>query len=317
MLGRTHAWEIMPAEEQKSKLVMTVGKFIPCSAVKLSLNVKLLANPNLIVLPSAMGTKLANMLKAMTYQMIRGANGDKQCQNYYTYVPPSDPSDPPTAAPSFKPSSQPSESPSSQPSESPSSQPSASPSDQPSGMPSESPSSMPSSQPSGTPSCTPSSAPTPSPSINLFYPDQSKSGKCLNDGGQPAWMEANPQPGFLPRSKNVAHSMPLGMRKYASAAILKSVPRHCGIPIGRELTRGVFVTAMSLCTWCKTHPTLSSAIRLAAVLNITRGMRQVVWGALEAQVFLMELLRPLLVRSTMPIGLLTGPARMMVQLLST
>ena len=51
---------------------------------------------------------------------------------------------------------------------------------------------MPSSQPSGTPSCTPSAAPTPSPSINLFYPDQSNSGACLNDGGQPAWMEANP-----------------------------------------------------------------------------------------------------------------------------
>ena len=54
------------------------------------------------------------------------------------------------------------------------------------------PSSMPSSEPSATPSCTPSSAPTPSPSINLFYPDQSASGKCLNDGGQPAWMESNP-----------------------------------------------------------------------------------------------------------------------------
>eukprot|EP00956_Cyclotella_meneghiniana_P035396 scaffold114420_cov67-Cyclotella_meneghiniana.AAC.1 len=62
------------------------------------------------------------------------------------------------------------------------------PSELPSGMPTESPSS----EPSGTPSCTPSSAPTPSPSINLFYPDQSESGKCLNDGGQPAWMEANP-----------------------------------------------------------------------------------------------------------------------------
>lgn len=45
------------------------------------------------------------------------------------------------------------------------------------------------------PSCTPSEAPTPSPSVNLFYPDQSQSGfesGCLNDGEQPAWMEANP-----------------------------------------------------------------------------------------------------------------------------
>jgi len=83
------------------------------------------------------------------------------------------------------------------PSQSPSKSaaPSESPSDQPSSKPSESPSDMPSSVPSETPSCTPSKAPTPSPSINLFYPDQSTSGwesGCLNDGAQPAWMEANP-----------------------------------------------------------------------------------------------------------------------------
>lgn len=49
--------------------------------------------------------------------------------------------------------------------------------------------------PSETPSCTPSESPTPSPSINLFYPDQTNNGfdsGCLNDGAQPAWMEANP-----------------------------------------------------------------------------------------------------------------------------
>eukprot|EP00956_Cyclotella_meneghiniana_P039872 scaffold181562_cov27-Cyclotella_meneghiniana.AAC.2 len=104
---------------------------------------------------------------------------------------------------------------------------------------------MPSSQPSGTPSCTPSTAPTPSPSINLFYPDQSNSGVCLNDGGSPHGWRLIPQPGSSPRSKNVARHMPLGIRKYALAAILKSVPQHCGIPIGREQTRDVSVTAMS------------------------------------------------------------------------
>ena len=75
----------------------------------------------------------------------------------------------------------------------PSEQPSSMPSESPSSEPSESPSSQPSSNPSATPSCTPSIAPTPSPSINLFYPDQTTdSAGCLNDGGQPAWMDANP-----------------------------------------------------------------------------------------------------------------------------
>jgi hypothetical protein len=49
--------------------------------------------------------------------------------------------------------------------------------------------------PSEMPSCTPSQAPSPAPSIHLFYPDWSSSGYeqgCLNDGNQPAYMEANP-----------------------------------------------------------------------------------------------------------------------------
>lgn len=96
------------------------------------------------------------------------------------------------------------------------------------------------------------------------------------------------------------------------------MPRHCGTLIGRELTWVVSVMATSLCTWCKTQPTLSTAIRLAAALNITRGMRPVVWEALEAPAFLMALLRPPLVRSIMLIGLVVPiPARTMVMLLST
>ena len=137
-------------------------------------------------------------------------------------------------------------------------------------------------------------------------------------GDSPHGWRLIPQPGSSPRSKNVAQHMPLGIRKYALAAILKSVPRHCGIPIGREQTRDVSVTAMSPCTWCKTHRTLSSATRLAAVLNITRGMRPVVWEELEALAFLTELLQPPPARSTTLIGLpVMRPAKMMVKLPST
>lgn len=44
------------------------------------------------------------------------------------------------------------------------------------------------------PSCTPSQAPTPQPSINLFYPNFDADGfdqGCVNDGNQPAYMEAS------------------------------------------------------------------------------------------------------------------------------
>jgi len=110
-----------------------------------------------------------------------------------TASPSTRPSMTPSETPSLNPSESPSEMPSSIPSESPSSMPSSIPSEMPSSIPSEQPTSQPSEQPSAQPSCTPSMAPTNPETTFLFYPDWAGTGEgCRNDGGEPAYMTANP-----------------------------------------------------------------------------------------------------------------------------
>jgi len=109
-------------------------------------------------------------------------------------MPSSMPSSIPSEMPSSIPSSIPSLMPSSIPSEMPSTQPSSIPSMVPSSQPSEQPTSQPSESPSAQPSCTPSMAPTNPDTMFLFYPDWSGTGEgCRNDGGEPAYMAANPR----------------------------------------------------------------------------------------------------------------------------
>jgi len=109
-------------------------------------------------------------------------------------MPSSQPSSIPSEMPSSIPSSMPSSMPSSIPSEMPSTQPSSIPSMIPSSQPSGQPTSQPSESPSAQPSCTPSMAPTNPLTMFLFYPDWSGTGEgCRNDGGEPAYMTANPR----------------------------------------------------------------------------------------------------------------------------
>eukprot|EP00956_Cyclotella_meneghiniana_P037575 scaffold140773_cov63-Cyclotella_meneghiniana.AAC.2 len=97
----------------------------------------------------------------------------------------------------------------------------------------------PSSEPSGTPSCTPSSAPTPLlASISSTLISSHLANVSMMVDSLHGWRLIH-RPGFLPLLKDAAHSTPLGISKNVLAAILKSVPQHCGTPIGWELTRDV------------------------------------------------------------------------------